>query len=624
MKLNIRTICRLSMTLLLLGSTVTSCKKYLERTEESVIDEEIAFRNFINFQGFTEELYMCIPNKALNGFVISLNWGDDEIVSTSNPGDQSTNFHQGNFWRWQSERGGSWMDKSANTSSDMHTKALWPLAWYGIRKANLGLDNMHRLTDATEEERQLIEGQLLFFRAWFHFNLIEHFGGLPYIDRVLPADEALREPRLSYHECAEKIATDLRRAADLLPINWDNTVAGSATVGKNHLRINKIMALAYLGKNLLWAASPLMNRESTGAPTYNQEYCQRAATVFGELLTLVENGQTQYALQPWNTYKTMFVTTGQNWALPGGTEAIFRAPYVSASNTSWDGLRQYLPQIINGRQGGIYVPTANYVKQYSMANGLPLPDDLSQADAESGYDPNFPWANRDPRFYRHFYYDGVMIVQTSAAHDLKYCSLHTGGTFREERNASRTGFLLRKFITDNFNNIDGGWARAYSTHWHIPYLRLSDVYLMYAEAALMGYNSIAGQSNNFSKTAEQAVNTIRERAGMVPVHSKFTTSVDSFLDELRRERAVELSYEGHRLTDLRRWLLLTDSRYANLTALEFDRTGDFSTTDPENNQVVNLRERVIMARRYDQKHYWLPLKVSDVTQYPEFYQNPGW
>ena len=56
------------------------------------------------------------------------------------------------------------------------------------------------------------------------------------------------------------------------------------------------MALAYLGKNYLWAGSPLMNYESQGNRSYNADYCKKAAEAFGELLNHVEGGQTQYAL----------------------------------------------------------------------------------------------------------------------------------------------------------------------------------------------------------------------------------------------------------------------------------------------------------------------------------------
>ena len=73
---------------------------------------------------------------------------------------------------------------------------LWPASWYGIRKCNTGLANLDLLTDATQEQKNAIAGQLYFFRGWFHFMLIQYFGGLPYIDKVLPPNETFNEPRL--------------------------------------------------------------------------------------------------------------------------------------------------------------------------------------------------------------------------------------------------------------------------------------------------------------------------------------------------------------------------------------------------------------------------------------------
>jgi starch-binding outer membrane protein, SusD/RagB family len=612
---------------------LVSCKKFLDREPQSIVSEKDAYKNFINFQGFTEELYHCIPDFSNGYWTNSWNWGDDEIQSTARDFHFCVKIDNGDFWGWQSQFDGwqaGWMDRNnTNTNDDRMTKSLWKLGWYGIRKANMGLENLDKLTDATQEEKNLIKGQLLFFRGWFHFMFIQYFGGLPYIDRVLPADEKLTLPRLSYHESAEKAAKDFREAADLLPVNWDNTTAGKRTLGKNQLRINKIMALGYLGKNYLWAGSPLMNYESTGNKSYNTDYCKKAAAAFAELLQLCESGEAPYKLNEFSKYYLNFYSTGQNWAMPGGTEAIFRGPYYGANGSNWGTSKQYqpAPQIEGGDVK--FLPTSNYVNYYGMANGLPI-NDITKADAESGYNPESPWKGRDPRFYNDIVFDGVKCVQGSispASEEVnRYANLFTNGSYRNISTGSRTGYLLYKFIPRTANKYDNGYSYDKSLNIHLPYMRLADIYIMYAEAAAQAYNSPLGKADGYSKTAVDAINFIRDRPGLEVGHvaDKFLGNLDAFMSEVRRERAVELSFEGHRFNDLRRWMLLIESPYTLKKSVEFDRTGTFNTTDPTQNKVVNLREVVILERKYSQKHYWLPLKNADANMYLEFPQNPGW
>ncbi len=633
---NIKIIIGLSTLFAVPG--MLSCTDYLDKSAESTVSEEDAFEDFTSFQGFTEELYNCIVPFTNNYWTNSWNWGEDEITSTSVTYHFVNKIDEGNFWGWQSDYDGwhsGWMDQPDFTTANGRTaggknKDLWNAAWYGLRKVNIGLENIDQMT-GTDEEIDLIKGQLLFFRGWFHFRLIQFFGGLPYINYVLPSDEELNLPRLSYRRCADLVAADLREAADLLPIDWDNTTAGKATLGDNDLRINKIMALGYLGKNYLWAASPLMNDAdtSTVAPDgddYNAEYCQKAAEAFAELLELVEGGQTQYALMDFSERSDNFYTTGQNWALPGGTEALFRGPYYFGNYTNWNTSKQYTP-IIVGESSALFLPTANYVDYYGMANGLPINDDydITEADAESGFDPNYPWKDRDPRFYTDIVYDGVKVVQGSTTDEAnRYANLYTDGSYRSVSEGSRTGYYLRKFIPIECNKYDKGWDWGYSLNIYIPYMRLGDIYLMYAEAAAEGYGSPNGGASGF-KTAVEAVNVIRNRAGVGEVASKFTGSLDAFMTELRRERAVELSFEGHRFNDLRRWKLLTESPYTLKKSVEFNRASELDPDiDPSENKVVNLSEEVLKTRSFDSKHYWLPLKTDDVSLYEGYGQNPGW
>lgn len=607
-----------------------SCNDYLEKSPDSDISPEEAFKNFENFQGFTEELYQSVPDFTNGYWTNSWNWGEDEIQSTARDFHFICKIDKGDFWGWQREYDGwqaGWMNRNnVSTDNDRMHKDLWTLGWAGIRKANIGLANIDKMTEYTQEEKDLIKGQLLFFRGWFHFEFMQYFGGLPYIDEVLPSDQPLKLPRLSYQACADKAASDFRAAADLLPTNWDNTVIGKRTLGKNELRINKIMALGYLGKNYLWAGSPLMNKVSTGNASYNAEYCKKAAAAFAELLNITESGTSQYKLMPFAKYSDNFYTTGSNWKMPGGTEAIFRGPYWGANGSNWGTSKQYqpAPQICDGDVK--FLPTANYVDNYGMANGKPIKD-ITKADADSGYDPRYPWKGRDPRFYNDIVYDGVKCVTGSipaAEESNRYANLYTNGSYRNISTGSRTGYLLYKFIPRSANKFDDGFGYGNNLNIHLPWMRLSDIYIMYAEAAAQGYGSATGKDPKYTGTAVDAINVIRDRAGVGHVATDYLGSLDLFMNELRRERAVELSFEGHRFNDLRRWLLLIQSPYTIKKSIEFDRATPFDATKPSENRVINIREEVILVRNFSEKHYWLPLKNADVNMYLEFSQNPGW
>lgn len=61
---------------------------------------------------------------------------------------------------------------------------------------------------------------------------MQFWGGLPYVDEVLPSDEVLKRARLTYRETADKASEDFRKAAALLPLDWDETTVGKQTVGK--------------------------------------------------------------------------------------------------------------------------------------------------------------------------------------------------------------------------------------------------------------------------------------------------------------------------------------------------------------------------------------------------------
>lgn len=654
MKNKIKTLLLTGCVSLALGTSLSSCQDYLDKEPDSTVSADDAFANFRNFQGFVEEIYNCIPDKEKCNYCPSWNWGDDEIFNPEADGRMTHQVDLGNFRAWEST--GNWLKRDgASTSTDKFAHGIWNHAWYCIRKCNLGLQNIDKFVTGSAEEKKLIEGQLYFFRAWWHEEMMEYFGGMPYVDTFLGDNAEQRLPRLSYQECADRAAADFRKAADLLPINWDKTSAGLATQGKNDLRINKIMALGYLGKTYLWAASPLMkNGAQTGASKngktydYDQEYARKAAEAFGELLSLVEAGQTQYALAEFkysdiynheksadanSCFSDIFYTKKQNWKMPGTVEAIFRGPSADFNGSNWNTSKVFGPKVqkVVAHDNVIHQPTANLVEAYGMANGEPIylvENGQYVLNPKSGFDPKHPFKNRDPRFYHDIVFDGFKYLNGTPGQyaDLQYCQLYTGGNMRPVANASRTGYFIQKLVPHTCNEVDKDYDWGSALHCYLPYMRLADIYLMYAEACA-AFGGASGKSSNFGKTAEDAINTLRDRCGAGHVAPEFVADNHKFMDEVRREREVELSFEGFRFCDLQRWLLLTEAPYNQKFSQEFDRveSADYYTkNDPKDAQVANYRRKLILTRNFDAKHYWFPLPIKETQISSEFRQNPGW
>jgi hypothetical protein len=638
----------------LFAGSLTSCEDYLDKEPDSDVNPEEAFKNFRNFQGFVEELYNCIPHKTTNYWNTTFNWGEDEILTVGNADFYVTpQMDKGDFKAYYMSWGGnlsylygSGTNHGSNGRFDHH---IWNDSWYCIRKCNLGLENLDLFVDGTQEELDIIKGQLLFFRGWWYEELMVWFGGMPYLERVPAASEVLNDPRLSFQECAKKAAADFMAAAELLPDNWDNTSAGKITSGQNHLRINKATALAYAGKALLFAASPLAEygAQLGGSKTYdyNQELVKQAAELLGKSITNIESGASPYALCDYydasdydalynhdrskvsgNCFTDIFYTQKQNFKQPGSVEAMLRGSKFNQANDARWGFATSWGSNVNSLFMGsmVQMPTANYVNYaYGMANGLPI------TDPESGFNPEQPFKDRDPRFYHDIVFDGEVYINTTPTgfEDQKYATLYSGGLMRDPGVASRTGYFCQKLVPHTGNKLDGitdQWGFGFSSY--LPYMRVADVYLMYAEAGAAA-GGASYKASSCTHTAEDAINVLRDRVGAGHVAAKFTADKNKFMDEVRRERACELAFEGFRFNDLQRWLLLTESPYTLKTAQEFDRVeGEdwYKENDPREAKVKNWREETLVKRNFGTKHYWFPILEKEVYIYEGFKQNPGW
>lgn len=589
---------------LILISVSTSCEKYLDKAPEASITDKDVFGNFTSFQGFVEEMYNCImdPDKggAWNKYLFA-----DETLNN-----YPYNFDYGNYWGNETYFFGVTPTPGTLASNTTRDRRIWEYAWYAIRKANMALAKIEEpgLFEGTQEEKNHIKGQALFFRGWFYFEICRYWGGMPYITKVLDPTESLVTTefnRLNFQETAKKMALDFRAAADLLPNHWDLSGPGQKTLLNNRDRINKFHALGYLGKALLFGASPMMNEEAKNGNIYNAALCAQAASAFGELLKLADQTGI-YKMQTWATWTDNFIKL--NNLRTGGTEVIMSPTIYDRTRIRNSTLGAICPSSMGLNSGNnADVPTHNFTKNYGMANGLPIDD------ATSGFNAKDPWTGREPRFYKDIAVDNEKWWATAGLDQIS--QLYNGGRHRSQINPpSVTGYYQKKFsgLGPTFSLSVAGSLMEF-----VPYLRLADVYLMYAEAVMYSDKGTPqSTSGNYTMTAEQALNVVRNRAQLPNINAKFTASRDAFFEEIVRERAVELSFEGTRFCDLRRWNRNGDSRYLDKTAIDFDRGS--------NGKPINLVERLIVRRIAEKKHNWLPIQVKYTKQYEGFPQNPGW
>jgi hypothetical protein len=608
-----------NLLIILVLLSFTGCEKYLDKAPESILTVDEVFKDFTHAQGFVEELYAYVVDIGEGG-----HWETDYLLGDDSKCNEtwlgSDNIDRGDLYGLIQPGGFNYFvthDEESNSTSKQgpfERLGIYEGAVKGIRKANLTIENIDKMVDATQAERDVILGQAYFFRAFFHLEIMKYWGRFPYIDMVITGDFALPRPD-TYRESALKAHEDFMLAAELLPVNWDNEPYGQYTLGENKGRVTKGAAYGYAGKNLLIAASPLM-KGTENTYDYDIELANMAVDAFAEVLKLDDAGV--YNLLPWDRMDEAFweVPTPMEW--PGSTEFIFNATAGHDWAQRYRFALQCMPNYITGNKGTdcVLSPTHNYIYyNFGMANGLSIEDDLSGNYGTPTYDPANPFDNRDPRFYEWLILDGDSLadrppdrvenwtakVYVDGAHD------HWGMDHR----GSMTGYFFEKY----YPTWAGNWYSApleASMPWRIR-MRLTDIYLMYAEALQAGQQNARTAPDSYHLTAEQAINILRDRAGVPHVNTSIVDNANKFMDEIRRERAVELSYEGHRWVDIRRWSVAHLDRYRIKTALDFPEDHSYYTE-------VVLIDRVC---EYP-KHFWLPFETSQTQIYEGFPQNPGW
>ena len=457
--------------------------------------------------------------------------------------------------------------------------SLGATPWGVIRNVNDCIQGIEAGTLSEDEKNELL-GQAYFLRAWRYYYLVRYYGGVPIIKEVMDASANSIVPRSSAKECIDFIIEDLDKAADMLrkrtvQSKWPATDWGRITTGT---------ALALKGRVLLMWASPLFNRDND-ASRWTEAY-----NFMKEAIPTIN--ACGYGL----AYENAPGVNGSGWAkmfldITNNPEAIYvtlynknipdLTPDYQRNNTWEQGAR---PANTLGNTGK--TPSATIVDLFPMKDGKRPASYNSYTKLESSsisYDPEYPFVDRDPRFYRTFAFPGEYWRFNGDPNTSVSCNPYTGNDYilwnyvwyndpakyddvtssdawgADNLLGSAHGMYVRKFSDD----LDVNPTPNYDFHTEgksigfrccmtsTMEIRYAEVLLNFAEAACM--------TNNLSEAVEQ-LQRIRRRAGYTAdnnygLPTNISSDQQACMAAILYERQIEFAYEGKRSEDMRRWLL---------------------------------------------------------------------
>lgn len=569
--------------------SITACKKdFLDQKTLSAIDENAVFRDSTRTLGFVNNLYsnlgISFNPRRFN------NTGLDAACDESEPINDPTIY--------------TYKISSGGINPNNADKGLWTVTFQMVRAANIFLKNKDSIP-VTSATKDYWVGQVRFFRAWYLFLLVKHYGGIPMIgDKVFGDDEKIDVPRSSFETCINYLSGELDAAAAALPALYN-----SGDI--NRLRVTKGTALAVKARMLLYAASPLFNsgpRDDdpehfvTFASANNERWKQASdaakAVINLGVYSLYNSSSTPlYTLFLQNTPQSEHVmvywqptTTANNFYIEA-----------SANPTSRGGF--------NGWAGVKYFPTQELVDEFDMINGLRI------KDPASGYPGigNDMYKNRDPRLTYTVNYNGS--TRTLGSFGVQPVNTYTGVI--PTGNAAATSASLDGIYTPTGTLT--GYFRYKMCNGATGELYRPWVVMRYAEVLL---NAAEATNEYYGPTAEiyDWLKTIRARAGILAgANGMYGLKEGMTKDEMREaiwhERRVELAFEEHRYWDIRRWKIAPQTENAETHGMEITRAADGS---------LSYRQIVIRKHVFTTAMYFWPIPQSELTKSPALKQNPGY
>ena len=519
-------------------------------------------------------------SSVANTFTSSLSGKDwlnkTEIMADSAPWSVTT--------AWRTIGGGYF------TSDASQINSVWSAAYTGIGRTNYFLNNYQRATGVKEEVRERYAAEAYFYRAYNYWILTSLFGDVPLVTSELNVESPdVFRGRDARKDVIDRITKDLEDLYKALP---EYVAAGSSDFG----RVSQCAALALLSRIYL----------------YNGRYedavsaCERAMS------------STYYKLystgHPDVDYVNLFNYTGRASRNPANKETLIAFVYNydlgESSRTSHNLSREcWVPN-----DYARFTPTASMIECYLTKDGK-----IWDPNSATSYEDVFK--DRDPR-----------MTQSILAPGTKW----EGGESGDMLSTDKTVFTYPKFDNskDGCMSYTGYYMRKYvepSTVKDVGHDDNDIVLIRYAEV-LLNYAEAKEQLGTLTQSdIDKTINLLRDRVGMVHLKLSEIPAGSDIRTEIRRERRVELFFEGHRYFDIIRWkqgeilgedLLGVRKDYLDPARLKEGIIGNLKW------KTVNGKEYLVLesGRTFDpEKNYLLPVPFTQMQLNPQLApNNPGW
>lgn len=484
---------------------------------------------------------------------------------------------------------GGWTQEYDHTTT-------WSVAYTNIRTINYFLENgfdtwYSRDPVRNAELKKRYKGEAFFLRAWLQWLLLRDYGGpvdaggqemlgFPIITEYSNDLDYTGLERNTYEECVGQIAADCDTAIAYLPDQYITTDPITGAINKG--RASGAAALALKSRMYLYTASPAFNRN--GDPS-KWEKAARAAyeaiMATGGLVKLQEFGDFDNTDNDDHLWRSQFRNTN----------------LIESA---------HFPPSLFGR--GECNPSQNLVDAFPMITGWPISESLS------GYDPENPYKNRDKRFVKFIWHNGVNEIGDREV-EIETFAGGTDAAGGKRTYGTRTGYYMKKYNADVSLDPAETTARA-RTDKFVVFLRKAELYLNFAEAASKAFGNPASRAPGFTFSAKDALKKVRERGGIFPGTDFYTdlmaANVEDFEELVQNERRIEFCFEGHRFYDIRRLMLDLNTPVTGVQIEKTDSAGfTYTTFEAE-------------KRAFEPHMIYGPIPYSELLKNENLIQNYGW